>query len=152
MDDDNTSAIYATNSTNASSQGNQDDDGQKSPHELAQEIQNILICLEMLFFSIAHWCVFPAEEWEPGYRRKEFAAPGLGLKDFANDVSFIMASRRRRRLGDLESDLSDNQLDGEQDEEVVVHDSLALQENEEGDDELVEAHRTGNAPYQATLQ
>mmetsp|Transcript_14719 Transcript_14719/g.29946 ORF Transcript_14719/g.29946 Transcript_14719/m.29946 type:complete len:500 (+) Transcript_14719:365-1864(+) len=155
--DGSSSSVYGTNSTHSPSQGNSDD-GHKSPHELAQEIQNVLICLEMLFFSIAHWCVFPAEEWEPGYRRKEFAAPGLGLKDFARDVKFIMESRRRRRLGsqdDIEGSLHENHLqvpspDGEKDEEG--HDSLALQENVGGDDELTEVPRSSNSPYQATLQ
>jgi len=154
---DSSSAMYGTNSTHASSQGSHDE-GQKSPHEMAQEIQNILICLEMLFFSIAHWCVFPADEWEPGYRRKEFAAPGLGLKDFARDVRFIMESRRRRRLGsqdDLEGSLPKNHLDvpspDDTNDEEGRH-SLSLQENVVGDDTVVGVMRRGNTPYQATLQ
>jgi len=44
----------------------------------------------MLFFSLAHWCVFPAEEWEPNYRPKQYAKPGLGIRDFAKDVRGIM--------------------------------------------------------------
>lgn len=57
--DSSSTMVYNTTATQqASSSGGSDE---KSPHERAQEIQNILICLEMLFFSIAHWCVFPAE-------------------------------------------------------------------------------------------
>jgi hypothetical protein len=102
-----------------------------------------------LFFSIAHWCVFPAEEWEPGYRPKEYAVPGMGLKDFAKDVSYIMSSRRRRRLveGDDPEDgralpLEDLTGDGGMD-------SLSLEEQVEGD--MSEEPRS-MSPYQATLQ
>jgi hypothetical protein len=107
----------------------------------------------MVLFSIAHWMVFPAEEWEPGYRPKEYAAPGMGLKDFAKDVSYIMSSRRRRRLvegGDPEDgrvlpveDLND---DGGGVDSV---DSLSLEENVEGD---MSDEPRSMSPYQAALQ
>lgn len=156
------SSAHAYNSTAAASASHQED--KASPHELAQEIQNILICLEMLFFSIAHWCVFPAEEWEPGYRRKSYAAPGLGLKDFAKDVQFIIEARRRRRqqsADDLESGEEDRVqppdgiMKDEGDTDEIVFDSLASHGNEnhdEGEDELVEVPRTSNSAYQAALQ
>lgn len=63
----------------------------------ASQIQNFLICLEMLFFSIAHWCVFPAEEWEPNYRPKQYAKPGIGFKDFVSDMSYIISTRSEAR-------------------------------------------------------
>ena len=75
------------------------------PRERAQQLQNVLICLEMLFFSITHWCVFPAEEWEPNYQPRKVGNPGIGFKDFVSDVSEIYnqagnnrrsAARRRR--------------------------------------------------------
>lgn len=56
----------------------------------ANGIQHILICMEMLFFSIAHWCVFPAEEWQDGYKVQYYEGPGFGFKDFASDVSLII--------------------------------------------------------------
>jgi Organic solute transporter Ostalpha len=73
---------------------------------LAVMIQSFLICLEMFFFSIAHWCVFPAEEWQPEYRPKKFAKRGIGLKDFASDISYTVSRstsahayhKQRRRL------------------------------------------------------
>ncbi|GKY95661.1 hypothetical protein MPSEU_000527100 [Mayamaea pseudoterrestris] len=78
----------------------------------ASQIQNFLICLEMLLFSIAHWCVFPVEEWEPDYRPKKYAKPGIGLKDFAKDVGYIMSSRSdarryRKRADSYQSTCSD---------------------------------------------
>jgi len=65
--------------------------------------QNMLICLEMLFFSVTHWCVFPAEEWEKNYQRSKHTA-GIGIQDFVSDVSHIVKSgrersKRRRRRG-----------------------------------------------------
>jgi Organic solute transporter Ostalpha len=42
----------------------------RSVEEQAMEIQNVLLCLEMLFFSLAHFCVFPAEEWDPQYHER----------------------------------------------------------------------------------
>ena len=161
--DGSASAVMGSNNSTAAG-ANQNDGDKKSPHELAQEIQNILICLEMLFFSIAHWCVFPADEWEPGYRRKEYAAPGLGLKDFATDLKYIIdARRRRRRMGikddeDMEAPDADARSAGDgltkeglTREEAAVVDALALEESE-GDDELIDVPRKGNSPYQATLQ
>ena len=68
--------------------GNNDDT--KDDRKQAKSIQNLLICVEMLIFSLAHWCVFPYEEWEPGYRPKQMARPGLGIRDFAKDVRVIM--------------------------------------------------------------
>ncbi|CAJ1936375.1 unnamed protein product [Cylindrotheca closterium] len=59
--------------------------------------QNILICLEMLFFSLTHWCVFPAEEWEKDYQRSKHTAAGIGIQDFVSDVSHIVKSGRERR-------------------------------------------------------
>ena len=70
--------------------GHIDDDTSTKSHDQAAAIQNLLICVEMLFFSLAHWCVFPVEEWEPNYRPKQMARPGLGLRDFAKDVRVIM--------------------------------------------------------------
>lgn len=71
----------------------------KTAQQQALEIQHILICLEMVFFSIAHLCVFPADEWEPDYRPTKIQAPSMGIRDFARDVSFIMRPGKRRRDG-----------------------------------------------------
>ncbi len=97
-DDDNSSAIIQNgNSTNVVPV---DDNDIMTPQEHATQIQNVLICLEMLFFSIAHWCVFPWEEWQPNYRdtqREAMATPGFGIRDFVSDMSDIVEQTRRRR-------------------------------------------------------
>lgn len=57
----------------------------------ATQIQNLLICIEMLIASLAHFYIFPYEEWEPGYREnqnfiKVRIRETLGLTDFGRDV------------------------------------------------------------------
>lgn len=103
------------------------------PREKAMRIQNILICLEMLLFSIAHWCVFPPEEYEEGYRRRKLPKPGIGFSDFVADVGLIVesskkAKRSRRmrdgdyiRAGELKPDsISDEPLDMQTDLDLEV--------------------------------
>lgn len=97
------------------------------PRDKAMRIQHILICLEMLLFSIAHWCVFPPEEYEEGYRRRNLPTPGIGFSDFVADVGLIVesskqAKRSRRmrdgnylRAGELKPD---NMLDAEEPLEI----------------------------------
>jgi Organic solute transporter Ostalpha len=68
----------------------------------AMEIQNVLLCLEMLFFSLAHFCVFPAEEWDPQYHERRLQE--LEEHDVDDDVidddddknTHILASNRSR--------------------------------------------------------
>jgi len=73
------------------------DDDKHHQADPAQTIQNILICLEMLFFALAHWCVFPKEEWEEGYRRKQLPSVGIGFKDFVSDVNMVLDSSKASR-------------------------------------------------------
>jgi len=105
---------------NKSGNMNADDDGDDSTSDSssndiysATTIQHILICMEMLFFSVAHWCVFPAEEWEDGYKVRFYEGPGFGFKDFAQDINLIIDSgkqsiqaRRERMSGPTQSDNS----------------------------------------------
>ena len=101
-DDDNDTSEGSSSSSSSSSSNS------KSAQEQAAEIQNVLICLEMLFFAICHWCVFPAEEWEAGYRPKNYAKPGIGLQDFVSDMSYIVSTRRRRNMAmQSSSDIGD---------------------------------------------
>ena len=113
----------ATDTTDEGSTRLLGDDGGKTPHEQAVEIQNVLICLEMLFFSIAHWCVFPAEEWEPGYRPKQYAKPGIGLKDFASDMRYIMSSSRNGSSVGEPARQTDEEVGGDQALEPQVEES-----------------------------
>ena len=95
------------------SESDNDDDGNDSSSSgyTSSSIQHILICMEMLFFSVAHWCVFPAEEWEDGYKARFYEGPGFGFKDFGDDVAVIIDSGKRsmqaRREQQNNEDVSD---------------------------------------------
>jgi hypothetical protein len=87
-------------------EGDGDEDRNK---DMAAMLQNILICLEMLFFSLAHFCVFPTDEWEEGYRPKEMEKPGIAIHDFVKDVGLVLdhtargiSARQRKGTTDQE--------------------------------------------------
>lgn len=84
-------------SENSDDQSTDDDSVSDSSSTIysASSLQHILICMEMLFFSAAHWCVFPAEEWEDGYKAQRQQQPGFGFRDFASDVNLIIDSGKR---------------------------------------------------------
>lgn len=90
-------SVQPNNQSASSSSAHSSSSSYSSPDEQAAQIQNFLICLEMLFFSIAHWCVFPVEEWEPDYRPRQYDKPGMGVKDFVKDLSQIISSRSEAR-------------------------------------------------------
>lgn len=56
----------------------------------AAQIQNLLICIEMLIAAVAHFYIFPHEEWHDGFRRRKQASSllkdSLALKDFVTDM------------------------------------------------------------------
>ena len=83
----------------ANTDGDSDDDDDTSSNSgsgySAKSIQHILICMEMLFFSAAHMCVFPAEEWEEGYQASHGGGPTFAFQDFASDVNMIIDSGKR---------------------------------------------------------
>eukprot|EP00592_Proboscia_alata_P001520 CAMPEP_0194368484 /NCGR_PEP_ID=MMETSP0174-20130528/16729_1 /TAXON_ID=216777 /ORGANISM="Proboscia alata, Strain PI-D3" /LENGTH=651 /DNA_ID=CAMNT_0039144885 /DNA_START=50 /DNA_END=2005 /DNA_ORIENTATION=- len=75
--------------------------GTKVQENQGDQIQSFLICLEMLIFSIAHFNVFPTEEWKPGYRpkaeeHKKFG-DNLALSDFLHDMKLVMAPQKKRK-------------------------------------------------------
>ena len=73
-----------------------DSDAGSSSTVSASYIQHVLICMEMLLFSAVHFCVFPAEEWEDGYKAEYYKhTAGFGFKDFASDVNMIIDSGKR---------------------------------------------------------
>ncbi|CAN0005377.1 unnamed protein product, partial [Ectocarpus fasciculatus] len=73
--------------------------GLSTPEE-SYQIQNFLICIEMLLASIAHYYIFPYEEWEEGYadrfHGKQSKRNGLGFHDslafgdFASDMKRLV--------------------------------------------------------------
>ncbi len=80
------------------------DVGGDSADDWSEQIQNFLICLEMLLFSIAHFYCFPIEEWQPGYKvnyRKAKFGESLALGDFFADLKIIMtdggSSKKKRK-------------------------------------------------------
>ena len=71
----------------------------------SEQVQNFLICLEMLLFSIAHFYCFPVDEWQPGYKvnyRKAKFGETLALNDFFSDLKIILtadgAKNKKKRL------------------------------------------------------
>jgi Organic solute transporter Ostalpha len=122
--DSNSSSFHAH-----STKHEKEKDFKTTAHERASQIQNFLICLEMLFFSMAHYCVFPAEEWRPDYRpQAHYAKPGIGLKDFVKDIGYIMTSsssarrraayHRQSNTGSSSNHSHTNESDLDLDEEI----------------------------------
>lgn len=55
----------------------------------AMQIQNLLICIEMLLASIAHYYIFPYDEWQEGFKREREEIKlrdTLAMKDFYKDL------------------------------------------------------------------
>lgn len=89
------SIIFHANTTDDDKSNDDDNASHSGSTYSAKSIQHILICMEMLFFSAAHWCVFPAEEWEEGYQVKHGGGPTFAFEDFASDVNMIIDSGKR---------------------------------------------------------
>mmetsp|Transcript_67 Transcript_67/g.172 ORF Transcript_67/g.172 Transcript_67/m.172 type:complete len:739 (-) Transcript_67:57-2273(-) len=70
-----------------------------STDKWSAQIQNFLICLEMLIFSIAHFYVFPTAEWVDGYRlevnKDSKFGDNLALRDFMQDIKLLLGSKRK---------------------------------------------------------
>lgn len=76
------------------------------PREWTARIQDMLICVEMLFFSLAHFFTFPTDEWEEGYRPAESSArfgDKIALGDFVSDVKYVVGSRKSGNYHDEEN-------------------------------------------------
>ena len=62
----------------------------------ALQIQNLLICIEMLIASLAHFYIFPYHEWQEGYKSvKEktiHIRDTLALRDFARDMKMMVTT------------------------------------------------------------
>jgi len=100
--------------------------------EWADQAQDFLICLEMLLFSIAHFYVFPYEEWKEGYRPKEDKdnttfMETMAMKDFVYDLKLVLSSggskkksrgRNKKKKDDDDKNTSITTI-LEQDEETV---------------------------------
>lgn len=68
--------------------------------EWTTKAQNFLVCLEMLFFAVAHFFIFPTEEWEEGYRTKTRRSSQtkigdhIAFRDFVQDVKLLLKARK----------------------------------------------------------
>lgn len=111
--------------------------------EWSEQIQNFLICLEMLLFSIAHFYCFPVEEWQPGYKvnfRKAKFGETMALNDFFTDLKIILTTdtsakkKKKRSKGPSESTIPEE--DGET---VTVDDSVSAMDSTVDEEEAKEA-------------
>ena len=62
----------------------------------ALQIQNLLICIEMLIASLAHFYIFPYHEWQEGYKREKekniLLRDTLALRDFVRDMRMMVTT------------------------------------------------------------
>jgi hypothetical protein len=65
----------------------------------AIQITNLLICIEMLIASIAHYYIFPYQEWEPGYQREKekniLLRDTMAFGTFLQDMRVVFNSMRQ---------------------------------------------------------
>jgi len=73
-----------------------------SERSFQQDAQNFLITVEMLIASLAHFYVFPHEEWAPGYKPakqedKQKFGETLALRDFVSDLKLLVGSKKKKK-------------------------------------------------------
>lgn len=60
----------------------------------AVQIQNLLICIEMLLASLAHFYIFPYQEWQIGYQKQRETGirlrDTLAISDFVKDMGHMV--------------------------------------------------------------
>jgi len=81
--------------------------------QAAFALQDFLICVEMLLASLAHYYIFPPNQWTPGFKAKKVRAlaadeeDGMTLQstfavgDFFRDVREVMARSEKTSDGNL---------------------------------------------------
>jgi hypothetical protein len=121
--------------------------GGESADAWSEQVQNFLICLEMLLFSIAHFYCFPVDEWEPGYEanfRKGKFGETMALNDFFSDLKIIMTAqhnskkkKKRRSMTPTESTIIEE--DGETETEEGSVRSMLTGDEEDPKDAFVRA-------------
>jgi len=118
----------------------------------SEMVQNFLICIEMLLFSIAHFYCFPVDEWQPGYEanyRKAKFGETMALNDFFTDLRIIMTAKngsKKKKRSKKPSESTILEEDGEtetQDDSVSAMDtSLMSVDEEDPEDAFVRALTT----------
>ena len=121
--------------------------------EWSEQIQNFLICMEMLLFSIAHFYCFPIEEWQPGYKvnyRKAKFGETLALNDFFSDLKIIMTngnhSKKKKKKHSKEP--TESTIPEEDGETATVDDSESALDEDDTTDALVRALASGIESYE----
>ena len=70
----------------------------------ASQIQNLLICIEMLLASLAHFYIFPHHEWATGYKKERekgiMLKDTLALRDFVKDMRLMVTTWDTEEQGD----------------------------------------------------
>ena len=97
----------------------------ESADSWSEMVQNFLICLEMLLFSIAHFYCFPVEEWQPGYEakyRKAKFGETMALNDFFTDLRIIMTAENNSSKKKKRSKRPSESTIAEEDGENVTQD------------------------------
>jgi len=123
----------------------------------SEQIQNFLICMEMLLFSIAHFYCFPVEEWQPGYKvnfRKAKFGETMALNDFFTDLKIIMTTqdgskKKKKRSKEPSESTIPEEEDGESE---TVDDSVSAMDSsvdeEDAKDAFVRALTSGINSYE----
>jgi len=110
-----------------------------------KQAQNFLICLEMLFFSIAHFYCYPTEEWEEGYRpsqeQKAKFGESIALGDFVSDLKLIMGGHQRKKaklqsIIEDEVDTDESADEGGGDSDGNVSDNGNVDDHSVGEDSI----------------
>jgi len=129
------------------------DVGGDSADDWSEQIQNFLICMEMLLFSIAHFYCFPIEEWQPGYKvnfRKAKFGESLALSDFFADLKIIMtnggSSKKRKKKKHSPSESTIPEEDG--DASTMDFSETSFDEEDAAKDALVRKLESGIRAYE----
>jgi len=115
--------------------------GGESADKWSEKIQNFLICLEMLLFSISHYYCFPVEEWQPGYEanfRKAKFGETMALNDFFTDLKIVMTAqnthkKNKRRKSKALTESTIPEEDGESETEPGSVRSIVTTSDEDDD-------------------
>ncbi len=118
----------------------------------AMQIQNLLICIEMLLASLAHFYIFPSHEWQEGYKEaketeqkhKIQIKDTLALRDFVKDVKLMVTKGWEPKFEGGE--LTDSSTHGESDLGEAVA-STGVASIHASFEQTKKKFRGGNRPY-----
>lgn len=92
------------------------------------QIQNLLICIEMLLASLAHVYVFPYQEWAEGYKKEKNQGIRLNdtfaLKDFLSDLKLMVTTWEQDKSQEGSVILS--HLNSRDESDLPQHNELSL--------------------------